>query len=735
MTHHTVRDLRRLFSASAPLPALAFGDLLTTAREGLVFDVVPAPRDGARAADTPPPVMIPALASEGLALAPIPGPLGFDVRAFGARGDNRQDDTAALQHAIDTALYGPVRAPVSLPPGRFILTDTLHLGYGTTFTGLTFTGAGRVYRGNAHRFAGTVLVARQTDRPALNIQAARGTIVSGLTLLGEAGAIMAEHGMGHPLRATRPDTTLSDWVDPALPPSAASRYAPYAGLTIDAYGGEPPSPAYPDVALPAFAGADGQYGKRTSSNVQLRDMVISGFVVGVAVQPADVDANGDFTAINNLLIERCVYAVSVGNSQSRNVAIRDSQIHQVFCAFTNNTHGRQRGHFGGSIDNVSMSFTTNIFQFGTSAYVGPLTVQNLYAESTYRIGDIASVTGNETAVIVQASVFKLGAQTDLRGVPASSLSLGGAPFAMRFVGCSFAYPQFLVIAGAPAHFEDCRLARRPQGGPLARNRVADQGLRAALNATASGLLIGPDGFVPDETGQSLLWRPYEALTGVRLGAATSLAREATEGPTPLTIHTPDIVRQGIRFATPTPHMAVGPALFERVEVDLNGDGAMVTATLAGAEMAFGAPQMGDIIIVGRDSEAVLVVEERKGPTVRFRQISPTGGAASSAPAPLTMPGTLIVTRRVALPAPMRIATAADHTDARLVVDEALADLLATLAPGAWVQLAAADRTVFGRPPRIVDLNVQAQRITFDRPARETKALMAVICLVTDPAIR
>ncbi|MFD1477441.1 glycosyl hydrolase family 28-related protein, partial [Ancylobacter polymorphus] len=73
----------------------------------------------------------------GVKLYVVPGPKGYDVRAFGAAGDNTTDDTAAVQGAIDAAgstlpgLSGvwanlaAVNAAVYVPQGRYKITAPL----------------------------------------------------------------------------------------------------------------------------------------------------------------------------------------------------------------------------------------------------------------------------------------------------------------------------------------------------------------------------------------------------------------------------------------------------------------------------------------------------------------------------------------------------------------------------------------------------------------------------------
>lgn len=81
------------------------------------------------ASPTPPPPSTPA--PSPTVPAPADGTT-FNVRDFGARGDGRADDTAALQAAIDAA--APVRGVVRVPSGSY-LTGGLRLPSGVTLRG------------------------------------------------------------------------------------------------------------------------------------------------------------------------------------------------------------------------------------------------------------------------------------------------------------------------------------------------------------------------------------------------------------------------------------------------------------------------------------------------------------------------------------------------------------------------------------------------------------------------
>jgi hypothetical protein len=375
----------------------------------------------------------------------------LNVKDFGAVGDGVTDDTAAIQAAVNAAIYNNNAPPaqqnalkqtVYIPAGKYLISDTIQLGYGlTAFGSVVVEGDGYMYRTENAVFNGTAIVVNFSDRPAFNFQGGRGSVLRGVGITGLLANYIATNQMGQSFAPLIDDTIPANWNDPALSATQDSRYCPYAAITIDAYSGPRPATSYPNVTYPAFLGVVAQYNKLTSMDVLIEDVYVQGFTVAVANQPCDFDGNGDFTTLRRVFFERCKWGVSVGNSQSRNVQIDGMKASAMYSVLTNNQHGKQIGKFNGTVTDLSIFGVINIFQFG-SFYAGPMTFSTLYAETLWRLGDQAAVSTNETPFVFNGCEFSFTGQTDARGVPATIL--GGLQNVGSFVfnGCVFeGYPS------------------------------------------------------------------------------------------------------------------------------------------------------------------------------------------------------------------------------------------------------------------------------------------------------
>jgi hypothetical protein len=353
-------------------------------------------------------------------------------RADARSGAGLIDMTSAIQAAIDFAMYssecaGPM---VILPEGVLKTTDTIHLGYGTTFNSVVLCGQGPRYT-TSGVFAGTLIKPTFNDRPVFAVQGARGTTVRNLKIEG-LNATHIESLIDNPAPANLDADT---WVDPTFPASASSQFAPYCAIAIDPYGGNRPGVSYPDVNYPAFLGAVAQYNKGLSTRVWIDNVMIEGFVVGVAIQPCNTDGNGDFIKMNRCDIYRCQYAISIGNTQARLTRYESGEISRCHTGLVTQVHGTQLGK--PSVSFADSSIWRCLYWLNTPniAYGGGPHFVDCYGESMYAIGLVGSGATNEFSVCFEHCEFNFGSWLEY-GTPTYIFKNMGLGF-VTFEGCAF----------------------------------------------------------------------------------------------------------------------------------------------------------------------------------------------------------------------------------------------------------------------------------------------------------
>jgi hypothetical protein len=427
-----------------------------------------------------------------------------NVTAWGADPTGVEDSTEAIQNAIDYAIYTSKRGPVFLDGHKFKTSDTIHLGYGELFHAIALIGPGYNYRGFGEIFTGACIIPTFNDRPVINVQGARGTKLKGFSVFGLLYDWVADNSMGNvspddpDIDDTDPDNWNGDdafWEEQMGAPDVGrdalvdSRYCPYAAITIDAYSGVRPGTSYPDVDYPTeHTGVVAQYGKAFSSDVLIEDIQITGFTVGIANQPCDADGNADFTIVRRVNFDSCKWAISVCNTQSRNFAIENVKMGNVYCGLTSDKHGRQNGKFNGAIINLSMGASIKIFEFGTLSIVGPVEFTNFYGEAMWRIGDVVAGTASETSLRFRQCLFSFEGQQGDRGVPASLL--GGQQQAgdFAFIGCTF--NNFIGVAAFDVmpQFDGCQFFSY-EYATTEETEIASAYRRHALNFLCGGAVL------------------------------------------------------------------------------------------------------------------------------------------------------------------------------------------------------------------------------------------------------
>lgn len=406
------------------------------------------------------------------------------------------DCTQYIQKAIDQCMYLGRVGNLHVPSGLYNLSNSLFLGYGDTFRSITLFGDHSGYRGEAN-FRQTAFKTTFSDRPVFAVQGARRVRVRSISCIGPNHTYLGTNAFGGTGTPSVDDTVLANWIDPSLHANANSRYAPCCAVAIDPYSGAAPTPSYPSVSYPAFLGAINQYNKPFSVDVVFDDCFFSGFVVGAVLQPGDSDGDGAYISFRDTTFERMAYAVSVGQSQSRNVNFENCQFNDLHTVFTNKVHGRQLGKFGGKCSGSSFLRVIRIFDM-TMQTSGPMELAGCYGELVWQIGKFGPDGGISYPICIADSELHFVDAPVKRGIP-NKLIDGNVN--LQFRGGSLhldsinSVPSYATFDGTMVYGKDVST-----GSPSAARKTAQSysggvtpfggGLRTCAPASLIGVIAG-----------------------------------------------------------------------------------------------------------------------------------------------------------------------------------------------------------------------------------------------------
>jgi hypothetical protein len=317
------------------------------------------------------------------------------IHGTGCTVSEQLANCAALQAMVDAIIYGAAKATANLRSEVLEYYGTLHLGYGDRTHGCGLTGAGRNYRGQDQKQGSALIHVGPITQQAINFQGARNVTFQGFTLIGMLFSAMND--------LTGDKTDVSLWN--AL--GGDDRHAPYAGITGDAFTGERPSTFYPNTDYPVWTGVTGAYKKAGSSNPNFVDVEITGFNSGYINNPSASNNNCDFPTFQRCRIEHCAYAMSVGNSQCRNLHIDGMQIYRVHTILTTRKHGAQNGRLGGVVADMSVGEVAQLLDIDLGAVTGTLKIQQFYGENVWRFGNVGNSGSDTSPIRIEGGTWKL----------------------------------------------------------------------------------------------------------------------------------------------------------------------------------------------------------------------------------------------------------------------------------------------------------------------------------------
>lgn len=245
----------------------------------------------------------------------------FNVKDYGAIGDGVNDDSAAIQLAINAALapnginIGRTSGVVFFPPGRYKIDSPLRImgewtGSNWNFCSVTLQGDNKAY---SNGWNATSIEPTFTNGPALLIQSARDVSIRNITFVGDNTFMPSQAGIW-------PNNVDGHWSTAsttyALAGMRQNRYSPYCAVVVDPFNTAVPSnDRYPD--LTDYYTNSGSSGG--SSQVHFENVFIVYFVAGIVVtpQPSGAQQNAENFTYRNVVISDCKDGICIGQEQSR----------------------------------------------------------------------------------------------------------------------------------------------------------------------------------------------------------------------------------------------------------------------------------------------------------------------------------------------------------------------------------------------------------------------------------
>lgn len=305
----------------------------------------------------------------------------FSAKWFGATGDNANDDQPAIQRSINTCLRNNIRT-VFLPVGRYRIAKPLLVMAEGRFCTLELLGESSFWDANV----GSEIFPTFSNTFAIGIQNGKGCKVRKLKLTG----LFTPPSQAD--RRTFFNTSFADFRDRT---SRDSRNSPYAGIVIDPFTNLSDNKLPADGGYPGLSGYYGLYNgfstQTGSTGIEIEEMSINNFVVGICSSPNGLTRNAEITLINKIQFENCKLCISGGQDQEK-----ANLISNIYCwggthtVFGTDLYGGPRMAGNWNIDHANIAGAVVRFIYNDQHGYFPTYISHVFAESLGTWGTINS---------------------------------------------------------------------------------------------------------------------------------------------------------------------------------------------------------------------------------------------------------------------------------------------------------------------------------------------------------
>ena len=356
-------------------------------------------------------------------------PMGgtVSITDFGAKVDGKTDDFKADSAACAYCIANPKRCTgVVFPVGHSRITKPLLLQNNGQFFTIRLLGLHP-----AKSASNDYLSVIDCDFKAgygIGIQLGRGIVIENLSI---SGKYTFPNSVSNQNIGT---LKFSDWIDSSI---RDSRYAPYAGISID-----------PNLNKTGSNGG--------TSDVTIQNCSINRWMVGIMLTPNAGTANDEMINILEDDIETCRDAIAIGQDQSKTVNIKGLKVWaSTHTVLDGKTYGQGTG--GGSVFCENWNIAGNVNQlFNLVCDRFPLSAKDIYSESIFRIGTCGGSAG---ANFINFQIDFLTGP----GLPAADYLINGS--ANFYGGCIRYYDQSpthrLNFVNSGSMFRDMTLSSEP----------------------------------------------------------------------------------------------------------------------------------------------------------------------------------------------------------------------------------------------------------------------------------